>query len=276
MHCVPEYLRSLITLAFGAINDRSVAEDLHHLADRLYERAYRARLGLRTSDDNRPEHEPIVLGHTMRICWHSGAERASGLPFSLSEFRIAVAVSLLHDLEPIPRVTEEMIRNAENHGEADEATRLRQVKTAQRLIHMRRSAEAALVLLGNAPSLLDAIEVRQSVALIALHDVCKLGLAYPSSTDWLAVCCLEGDALWPLFGHAKFGDLGPLADLERKGVMNPTRAQLRDQAQANLESLRSYRANFGCTAEQFRDDETILRTEEGSMLLNEYRNYWEI
>ena len=246
---------------------------------RLYERAYHDKLKDRTPEDNRPEHELVVLRNTLRICWRSGHERASDDPFDRSELRIAVATALLHDLRFIPRVTEEMIGAAAAQGSADAAERLRRLKFEQRLLHMRGSAEDALNLLQSDPTLLTEAECRHCIGYISLHDLWKLGFPYPASSDWLAVCCMEGDALWPLDS-----EFGPLADLERKhpdlernGVFHPDFDRLRQQAGSNLKSqLCAYRQTFAIVAERFQDQETIIRTVEGARILNELRSHWHI
>jgi len=269
---VPENLTSLLKDCFQVIDDYRIAGGLSDLAFSLYERAFEARLKNRTPEDNRPEHEIVVLKNTLRICWRSGRERESGYPFDRSEFRVAVATSLLHDLRFIPRITEEMIKAAEDRGDHTEADRLLKLKGDQRILHMRGGGEDALRILRAHPLLLTDAEVRQCVGYIGIHDIWKLGWPYPTSSDWLAVCCLEGDALWPLNR-----DFGVRADLERKGISNPTPDQLRRQAASNLDTqLCHYRANFDFSAEAFQDDETIIRTSEGARILREERDYWNV
>ena len=253
----------------GALN-RGIADDLRALAFGLYEQAYNTRLWERTAEDNRPEHELIVLGNTVRVCWRSGEERSSGYPFTRSELRVAVATAILHDLRFIPRITEEMILAAER-GDKAEADRLRSEKSNQRTLHMRGGCEDALDMLHADSRILTDEEIRMCVGYIGLHDIWKLGWPYPASSDWLAVCCLEGDALWPL--DPRFG---VRADLERKGA-EITPEALKEQASSNLTNqLRAYRKNFRFTGEQFQDDETIIRTSEGGQILAELRDLWGI
>jgi hypothetical protein len=269
---VPDGLLRLLNKAFEVVDDDGVAHELCEFGTRVYELAYHERLKERTPEDNRPEHELVVLRNTMRICWRSGRERDSGHPFNRQELRVAVATSLLHDLRFIPRITEEMIKIAEQQGRHEEAADLRRRKASQRVDHMRGSAEDAIRIVRSHSTLMTEAESRQCIGYIALHDIWKLGWPYPVSSDWLAVCCLEGDALWPLDP-----DFGCLADLERKNTSCPSLEQLRQQAELNLETqLRTYRANFAVTAEQFRDGETIIRTSEGARILSEVREYWRI
>lgn len=268
---VPGKLRTLLDAPFEVIDNHALAGALSALAQDLYQRAYSRKLKDRTHEDNRPEHELVVLRNTMRICWRSGAERPGG-PFTVSELRVAVAVSLLHDLRFVPRIAEDEIAAAEKRGNREEAARLRRLKEQNRLLHIRGSAEDAKDLLLAGEPLLTPTEVTQCVGYTALHDAWKLHLPYPLASDWLAVCCFEGDALWPLDP-----EYGPLADLQRKGIEQPTREQLRDQAASNLKTqLQGYRASFAPTAEHFQDQETVIRTAEGASILRELRAYWGI
>lgn len=268
---IPAQLLALLESCADEVDDLAVRARLVNLAFAIYERAYELRLGQRTPEDNRPEHELVVLRATLRICWRSGAERSSGRPFDESELRVAVATALLHDLCFIPRITEEMVVAA-RAADPVAARALEERKATQRTEHMRQGAELALRLLRAAPRLLDDAESRQCAGYIALHDAWKLGWPCPLDSDWLAVCCLEGDALWPVDR-----DFGPLADLERKGVGRPTFAQLRDQAAANLRNqLVAYRSQFAACGQRFSDQDTMLRTREGARMLAELRDYWGI
>ncbi|MCA9176911.1 MAG: hypothetical protein KDB14_20625 [Planctomycetales bacterium] len=265
---VPDKLTELLEAAFREVADASWAELLLPFARELYRQAYAFRLHQRTAADNRIEHELVVLRNTLRIAWHSGAERASGLPFSLHEWRVAIAVSLLHDLRFIPRITEEMVVGA---VDSDSAERIAQARARQRQEHMRGSVEDAQRLLQDLPGLMSDVETRECLGYIGLHDLWKLGWPYPPSSDWLAVCCLEGDALWPLDS-----EFGPLADLERKGQDSPDFATLRRQAADNFRlQLCAYRDTFPST-EPFRDGETMIRTSEGAKILAELRRFWDI
>lgn len=270
--CIADYLHNLLTDAFAVIDDRQAADDLFAFAAQVYDLAYTTRLKDRTPEDNRPEHEMVVLRNTLRICSRSGAERDSGLSFDRSELRVAIAIALLHDLRFIPRVQEEAIKEAEERGDLARARELRDRKAGQRAEHLRGGAEDALNLILSVPGLMTDAETRQCVGYIGLHDLWKLGWPYPAGSDWLAVCCFEGDALWPLDPA-----FGPLADLERKGLMKPSFDQLRAQAQSNLDTqLRAFRASFAATAECFQDSETVIRTTEGARMLEELRAYWRI
>lgn len=271
MATVPEVHWALLDRAFAFGELGLLAEELRTFARELYQRAFDARLKDRTLEDNRGEHELVVLRYTLRICCRSGQERESGQPFDRSDYRVAIATALLHDLRFIRRITEQMIAEAERSGRVEEAAQLRREKTTQRMAHMQGGAEDAGVILRES-NLVTASELRRCLGYISLHDAWKLDIPYPLASDWLAVCCLEGDALYPFDP-----EFGPLADLQRQGIQTPTRDQLRTQALANLNNqLRQYRKNFRHTAEPFQDDETILRTREGARILAEALAFWGI
>jgi len=120
---------------------------------------------------------------------------------------------------------------------------------------------------------LELDEIDRCVGYIGFHDAWKLDLPYPPSSDWLAVCCFEGDALWPL--HKEFG---PLADLQRHDKnASPTLKQLTERAQSSLRNtLIHHRTGWPRDAEGFQDAETVIRTSEGARILRDLRNYWRI
>src|SRR5262249_55861247 len=162
----------------------------------------------------------------------------------------------LHDTCFIARITEVQIRS-----ERDPVAQAKLIaaKNNQRLAHMDGSAANARFLLGQL-SLLSTGEIERCVAIIAPHDVWKLGIPEPLGTDRLAVACLEADALWPLH------PLGVMADLERPDEVG----QIRDttdpeawqqQLRHSLKTLHEYRGNWsGIAGESFLDGESIFRT----------------
>jgi hypothetical protein len=117
MSSIPPNLAALLDDAFTTIrkDDFNTAQHLSNVATRICAAAWSRHLHDREHKDNRNEHELIVLQNTMRICRESGSERDSGLPFNLSELRIAVATALLHDLRPMDR-TGWSRRSSQSHG----------------------------------------------------------------------------------------------------------------------------------------------------------------
>ncbi len=279
MSSIPSDLLTLLRSTFHCINDRKIADELCTFGTQLYEIVYTKHLHERTPADNRPEHELVVLRNAMRICWRSGRERDSGHRFDIHELRVAVATSLLHDLRFVPRVMEEDIEAAIKRGDTKEAARLKKKKSENRLLHMQGSAEDALEVIEAIPSLMSEQESRQCIGYISLHDTWKTGLPYPASSDWLAVCCFEGDALWPLDI-----DFGPLADLERSWFLKhknlddfqTSLPRLKKRAQLNLNGqLHHYRkSSFGSVVDVFQDNQSVIRTGEGARILDELCKHW--
>ena len=275
---IPPACRSIVDGALALLPESRMARRLSAQTRRLHEAVHRQHLYQRTHEDNRPEHEVVVLAHFIEIALGSGGEGPSSRrPMSESDLRVGMAVCLLHDTCFIPRVTEGDIARAASPAEAD---RLRATKALQRPHHMAGSARNAknLLLRLSSPgslghSMLSQDEIRRAVGIIALHDSWKLGFAWPPSSDWLAVCFVEADGLWPL------SETGPLADLQRTHGPDyaPTKQELRGQAEENQRTqLMAYRMNFDPTTEVFQDEETIIRTRTGFRILQRYRELWRL
>lgn len=280
---LPAHISHLLELALSPLPDSvNVAEPIRRLADVVW----RHWLVQRRPEDNRAEHEFIVLANAVRIGLAEGLLE--------TELRIAAVFSLLHDTQYIPRITEARItavarqaEQARQAGHAAEATRLEaeqarleQGKHAQRHQHMRGGALTAEYLLRRLPDeagaerWLNDIEAEKCVSIIAGHDRWKLGDAHPASSDWLAVVCLEADALWPLH------PLGVQADLERPGddgrikdVLDPM--AWREQLKVSVNTLRRYRANWPVDgSDPFQDRHSIFRTPAGFAMYAKWLEFW--
>ncbi|MEM7233122.1 MAG: hypothetical protein AAF517_13150 [Planctomycetota bacterium] len=255
---VPAFLVERLEKAFEVVSERGLRDRLRRFGSSLYEEAFHRYLcDQRVAADNGISHELVVLADTMRICVRSGSERDSGSPFDERELLVAVAVSLLHDLRPMKR----------GSSSPEESAR-------RRMAHMRGGCD-------DARTVLDAVEakalepsfgkdvIERTLNLISKHDLVKCGEPYPESSDWLAVCCFEGDSLWVLHG------LGVCADLLRDQA--PLFAEgLRARARSNYAKLlKGNRAQFrDLDQAEFRDEETIFRTSEGASVLRERLSGW--
>jgi hypothetical protein len=259
---IPRPLVILLESALSHIADSAERTALQELSAVLAPAVWRKWLASRPVEDNRPEHEFIVLQFTLKI---TEAER-----LSVAEKRLALAVVFLHDTHFIPRITEAHVAAASPAEQAD----LERRKREQRETHMRGGAENARELLrwlNPRPAVLfTPAETDRIAEIIAHHDDWKLGRPHPSGSDRLAVSCLEGDALWPLH------PLGVEADLERANADVTDAAAWRKQLQRNVETLHVYRKNWHGTSEAFRDDVSIFRTAEGHRLYRAYRELWNV
>ena len=265
MSSIPSAVEALFRTALEPILNTEVRMQLSEEGWTLYQNAWERHIQHRTHADNRLEHELVVLRHFFEITTPDN-ER----PFSISELRVGMATCILHDTCFIPRVTEAHIIGAKTPAEAEQ---LKSKKATQRRDHMIGSARNAKALFAySGTSLLSDVEVLRCVGLIALHDIWKLGFPWPAASDWLAVCFVEADLLWPV-SHPT----GPLADLQRDNGPNyqPSTDELRKQAIVNRDTqLVPYRRNFECTAERFRDEKTIIRTRGGARILARYGDAW--
>lgn len=242
----------------------SERDALTPVARRLAETTWQERLAARLPSDNRGEHEFVVLDNVLRIAV------AEGLSFS--EKRIAVAFAFLHDAIVIKRITEWEIRAAASPVAKAE---LEARKVAQRMRHMLEGAEfarGALKALGQ----LSSDEIDRCAAIIAGHDLWKLGRPHPAGDDRLALACIEGDALWPLH------PLGVLADLERPGDDGRTPGlhepdAWRRQLIHSTATLCEYRGNWKHESQaDFQDDDSIFRTAEGGRIFRAWRRFWNV
>ncbi|MEZ6139969.1 MAG: hypothetical protein R3B84_05300 [Zavarzinella sp.] len=269
---LPAHLIELLDNSLHGLENHDHSGELRHFAKTLYQAAYQFRFQYRTADDNRLEHELIVLENAIRIGLKVGANLESPTPRTVGDFQVLIISALLHDLRFIRRITEQDLRYVKEHGSDSEYQKLVMERSQQRLSHMRGSAADAKIVLKTLAYPLEQQVIRQSIGYIHLHDLWKTGVPYPLASDGLAVCFFEADALWPLHPH-----YGPLADLERQGIPAPDFDQLRQQAIENYHlQLCAGRKLFEHTAEQFQDDKTIIRTSEGQRILREYCTYWGI
>jgi len=271
----PGFIETLLRDACAPIaaDAPALAAELYDFSRRACAGSWEAGLKSRESWDNHPAHEAVVWRNTARIAWASGREGDPARRCTLSELRVACLTSFFHDIRPLVRISEESILAEAKGGASEEAVRkLSEAKAAGRKAHMQGGAEDANRWLLQHPELASPEERRRTVGYIALHDLCKAGWPYPLSSDYVALYCYEGDVLWPLDR-----DFGPLADLQRKGIVTPAPEELRRQAHSNFVSqLVAYReSSFRALADEFRGG-TIIRTAEGAKILTELLNYWQI
>ena len=253
------------------VQDPAERAELRAVVNAIAAAVFERWLSKRTAEDNRVEHEFVVLGAALRI---AEAER-----LSLSGKLVVACVTFLHDTYPIHRITERAIRERLKLDPALAAD-LREKKVRQRIEHMEGGARNASLLLRaldhplrpGEPIVSEAVRER-CAAIIAAHDFWKLGKPHPALGDPEAVVCFEADALWPLH------PLGVLADLERPGEPGHAHdlndpGEWRKQIRNNLETLREYRKNWDRTDEEFQDGESIFRTAEGYRLYREWAALW--
>jgi hypothetical protein len=252
----------MLEAALAVVRDGPARAELRSVSHAVAAAVYDRWLSKRTPDDNRVEHEFVVLGAAMRI------GEAAQLP--LNGMLAVVCATFLHDTHPIQRITERMVRDAQSDPAL--AADLMRRKAAQRTHHMEMGARNAGQLLREPSLVSDGIR-EHCEAIISSHDCWKLGHPHPLSSDPAAVVCFESDALWPLH------PLGVLADLERPDETGAVRdvndpAEWRRQVRNNLQTLSEYRSTWDGTDERFQDEHTIFRTAEGYRLYREWAGLW--
>ena len=273
---VPVRYKLMLDDVLSTVRCREFREELGIVASAVSQVAWREWLETCGPEDNRQEHEWVVFANVMRI-----AEKEN---LNLAERRIAAAFAFTHDSYRIKDRKMEVDRPT-----ADD-------KAKQRREHMDCGADITQRVLptllrpgGANRRLFDDADVKRCVDIVREHDSWKLDPPKPFPTgDTLAVVCLEGDALWPLH------PIGVLADIERANTKLVTdenmlgavgsfvspwawEAKLKD----SLATLtRSYRPAWEKTAKipksDFKDGESIFRTEEGFRLYREWRNRWNV
>jgi hypothetical protein len=276
MNDLPARFEAMLEHGLDAVNDdEGERDELRLVARNIATAVWQHWLAWRLPADNRQEHEWVVFANVMIIA--EDEFRGKTLQDRLSAKRIATAFAFTHDTFFIPRITEAMI-GAEKDPERRKA--LLKEKEAQRDRHMAGGAENAVFILKGLKhpdtnaELLSEREIDRCEAIIRNHDRWKMDPPQPpSSDDRLAVTCLEADALWPLH------PLGVLADLERPGAKDNLFApsDWRKELARSLETLREYRSKWtDVDPKDFRDKESIFRTEAGCRLYRKWLAFWHL
>ena len=287
---LPIRIARIVQTTFDVVPDPGDREQLRAWADAIARVAWERWLSERPIEDNRPDHEFIVLDNAIKI----GVDER----LDIEHLKLVTAFALLHDTHIIPRVTETSVRRvvaeadaARERGALDEAAELdarveslRRAKDEQRHVHMAggvRNARLALSLIADSssdPSLrLADSHVEKLLDIIGHHDLWKLKEPWPRLADGrVALVCLEADALYPLH------PIGVAADLDRPdengAFCDPhDPARWRSQLKSSLKTLHEYRANWQDLADEaFQDGESIFRTPKGYALYCAWREFWKI
>jgi len=283
---LPPRYNIMLEHALNAVSNHREKEELAVVACIVSSASWRYWQAWRPPEDNGQQHEWIVFANVMKI--------AESENLSLPERRIATAFCFTHDTFFIKRIMENDIDELRKKGLHKEADKLNEMKGKQRKVHMYGGAKNAAFLLKRlkhpddpTTPLLSRDEIKTCFDIIKKHDAWKMDPPEPPSSDnRLAVTCLEGDALWPMH------PIGVLADLERpkkdentnkditKDYSDPS--QWYEQLKQSLRLLVEFRPkweevnNSKITKEDFIDDDSIFRTNEGHRLYIEWRKLWNL
>lgn len=271
---LPVRYNLMIKDALCAVKNEDFRKELFIIATDISKKAWNEWLCNCGPEDNRQEHEWIVFANVMRI-----AEKEN---LDLSNRRIATAFAFLHDSY---RISD---RKMESDNPNPEEKRI------QRRKHMICGALIARKILRSLKHpekpnqlLLNIKEANLCIDIIKNHDSWKLDPPKPFATNnILAVLCVEADALWPLH------PIGVLADIERANVKilaaNKSEAansfvyagswesKLLDSLKTLTHHYRPKWEKVGIPKSDFKDGESIFRTEEGFRLYREWRIRWNI
>jgi len=211
------------------------------------------------------EHHPIVLSHMMEISMQEDLLRIN--------VKRAAALSLLHDISSVEKITKQMIKEARKVSAA-RADTLELRRQQNRILHMREgSAIAHRRLLELNESLegiaFDAEDIDTICEVIRIHDNPSLDIPIHRE-NWLAVAFREADRLWMLTEE------GIRADLERGEEKNVNDdAACGEQLEFNMRRFREERALYRSvesTEGPFCDNETFFRTQAGHAI---YRRLYQ-
>jgi len=241
--------------------DPSSKEQLFSVLTQLLTIIYR---GLRKATIGNPmEHHFKVLEHMVEIAVQEGR--------SARTITRGAALSLLHDVSAVEKITKEMVANAGKKSQQEaEALDLR--RKQNRILHMREGsaiAHRALLDLNEASGriVFDADDIDAICEVIRIHDNPSLDIPIPRE-NWLAMAFREADRLWMVTEE------GICADLFRKNKSVDDAACL-EQLDHNISRFRDERVLYTSSDDKFVDDETFFRTCSGHAIFIRLRDQVE-
>lgn len=249
-------------LADAHLNDveglLSADPDLSPIILRLFEICFddlkKAEVG------NPMSHHLIVLKHMLKI--------AVAENFSQRHMRRAAALSILHDISAVEKITKEHVKVAYKKSKA-EGDALEFRRQQNRTLHMRDGsalAQRRLIDLNESfgEVIYDAHDIDAICDLISIHDNPSLDKPIPRSNRMM-VAFREADRLWMLSIE------GLRSDLKRKCIKTPTNKEVLCQFEHNLSRFKDERDLYDPSDGPFVDSETFFRTQEGWRICQQYR-----
>ena len=260
-------LKSIAESSLKVLNpgDRNaLLPTVDHLLEIIYRDLQAAEIG------NPLEHHPIVMGHMLEI--------ATGeVTLNLSLLR-AAALSLLHDISAVPKITTQMVAELRDE-DPSKADALELTRQQNRILHMREGSAMThrrLLELNNSfgQIIFDADDIDAVCEAIRIHDNPSLGIPIPRS-DWLAAAFREADRLWMVTPE------GIRADLVRKQKDADDCQACLHQLESNVQRFRDERdlyRSIESTEGPFCDNKTFFRTRTGhaisQRLVKDGRRRW--
>ncbi|MDH5185716.1 MAG: hypothetical protein OEZ20_01395 [candidate division WOR-3 bacterium] len=266
---VPSYLLNILSNSFSQVNEKE-RNSLMDISKMMFIYLYNRYLLFRSSEDNRKEHELIVLSNVLKI--------SEKMELNYSDKKIAIAVSLFHDTCFIKRIMEEEIRKLEEKGSIKEANLLREKKKDQRRDHMKggaKNTKEALEYINKINphgwTIFTDKEIERSEKIVLKHDLIKTDELYPKRINTLELCCHESDILWPLH------PIGVSADIERYGKDINEKENWTNQVKENLKLFDDMRKKYDKKNVDDRFiEKTYFRTEEGHRIFSNWLKFWNL
>jgi len=261
--------RQLVTDALTPLAACGGYDELLAFADRVFHAALTPNELLHDDVDNPPTHHTIVLGHMMEIakgCLDRGE-------FDWNQVKQAAAISLLHDICPVARITQEAIDAA---PEADRPALLKERKDSV-AVHMREGAKMARATLDRLDfptAVFSADDIDEVCRIIAIHDNPKRKEKMPAD-DLMAVAFREADRLWMVTLQGVRSDLARKQKRKDPAVDPDNPAEQLAQAKYNISRFIKERKLYDDETDgPFQDKTTLFRTKEGFAIYRRYLDAW--
>jgi len=257
--------QSLIRDALKPFENDSLFDELFGICDCLFKMALNKDQLLHDDADNPIEHHTTVLAHMMEIVRTELDEKR----FNWDQVKQSAALAILHDICPVRKITEDMIRNAPPEQQA----KLREERESSVPFHMRRGAEMArekfLVLNEKfGKSIFDDEKINAICGIVLIHDNPKLGKKIPKD-NWVAVMLREADRLWMVTL------MGIRADLERKHENPDDLEKQLAQVEKNIKRLEEEREIYAEEDGPFYDNRFFFRNPIAKKIFDKWCDYWK-
>lgn len=242
--------------------------ELRNLTDQLFDMALTPDELLHDDVDNLPVHHTTVLAHMMEIA--KGALQRGEVNWS--QVKQAAAISILHDICPVPRVTQEEI-DAAPEKDRPALQRKREESVPLHMSGGARLARAKLEELNRRTPTFSSADIDAICGVIAIHDDPKLNIKIPRD-NLMAMAFREADRLWMVTPPGVRSDL--VRKQEKDPAVNPDDADAqRAQARHSKARFEKERTIYDADDGPFKEP-TFFRTEEGFVIYTRYLAHWNL
>jgi len=256
---------TLITDALKPFENDSRFDKLFEICDCLFEMALNEDQLLHDDADNPVEHHTTVLAHMMEI---AKTELDKGR-FNWGQVKQAAAIAILHDICPVRKITEDMIKSAL----PEQKDKLRKERESSVPLHMSNGANMArekLLALNQKLNelIFDDEEIDSICDIILIHDNPKIKVKIPTENP-MAVMLREADRLW----MATL--MGVRADLERKHICPDNLEKQLEQVKKNIKRFEEERKLYSEKDGPFCDGRFFFRNPTAKKIFSRWYDYWK-